>query len=190
MSLPHLPVELLWYTAENLESEKDINAFSQANRMLHDKLNTYLYQRNIKQSGSSGLLWIARHGRLEEAKILLGEAAKIQIPSSAFPIALLLAADKGSEDMVKLLLEHGVDVNASVEELYALQEAHVKELYGTALLGASAGGHEQIARLLLDNSADVNTQGGDYGTALQGASAGGHEQIVKLLLDNGTDVNR
>ncbi|KAH7154752.1 hypothetical protein DER46DRAFT_578569 [Fusarium sp. MPI-SDFR-AT-0072] len=169
MSLPHLPVELLWCTAENLESEKDINAFSQANRMLHDKLNTYLYQRNIKQSGSSGLLWIARHGRLEEAKILLGEAAKIQIPSSAFPIALLLAADKGSEDMVKLLLEHGVDVNASVEELYALQEAHVKELFGTALQWAHT---EEL-----------------YGTALLGASAGGHEQIVKLLLDNGTDVN-
>ncbi|EXL63604.1 hypothetical protein FOPG_20122, partial [Fusarium oxysporum f. sp. conglutinans race 2 54008] len=128
MSLLHLPNELLQRIAQNLESDKDINAFLRANRRLRDLLNTGLYQRNIKQSGSSGLLWIVRHGRLKAAKTLLREAAKSQVASDAFPIALLLAAGNGREDMVKLLLDNGTGVNVQVEE------------YGTALQAAASEG--------------------------------------------------
>ncbi|KAL5592674.1 hypothetical protein FOBRF1_013700 [Fusarium oxysporum] len=178
MSLLHLPDELLCYIAENLESERNISVFLRANRKLHSVLNSYLYRYNVEQSGSSALLWVAKHGRLTEAEKLLREGANIQVTNDVFSIALVLSAEEGHKEMVKLLLDNGADVNAQGGGLY-----------GTALQGASTEGHEPIMKLLLDKGADVNAQVEEHGTALQGASAGGHEPIVKLLLDNGADVN-
>jgi ankyrin repeat protein len=47
------------------------------------------------------------------------------------------ASGRGNEQMVKLLLDNGTDVNTQ------------GGLYGTALRAASNGGHEQIVKLLL-----------------------------------------
>ena len=63
MPLLDLPNELLRNISENLESERDINAIAQANRRLYCLLDSYLYRYNIQQSGSSALLWAARHGQ-------------------------------------------------------------------------------------------------------------------------------
>ncbi|KAF2178770.1 hypothetical protein K469DRAFT_598122 [Zopfia rhizophila CBS 207.26] len=62
MPLLNLANELLYCISENLKSERDINAFAQANRRLYCLLNTYIYRYNIQQSGSSALLWAAQHG--------------------------------------------------------------------------------------------------------------------------------
>jgi ankyrin repeat protein len=123
---------------------------------------------------------------------------------------LSYAAERGYEQVVKLLLDKGADVNAQGRPYgNALQAASarghkqvVKLLldkgadvntqgrpYGNALCAASNHGHKQVVKLLLDKGADVNTQGGAYSNALQAASDGGHEQVVKLLLDKGADVN-
>ncbi|KAH7390279.1 ankyrin repeat-containing domain protein [Cadophora sp. MPI-SDFR-AT-0126] len=91
--------------------------------------------------------------------------------------ALQAVSYRGHEQVVKLLLDKGADVNAQ------------SGFYGNALQAASAGGHEQVVKLLLDKGANVNAQGGSYGNALQAASYGGCEQIVKLLLDKGANVN-
>ena len=48
--------------SENLESERYINAIAQVNCRLYCLLDSYLYRYNIQQSGSSALLWAARHG--------------------------------------------------------------------------------------------------------------------------------
>jgi hypothetical protein len=48
MQLLGLANELLYYTSDNLESERDINAFAQANRRLYRLLNTYLYCHSIQ----------------------------------------------------------------------------------------------------------------------------------------------
>lgn len=47
MPLLDLMNELLLLIAENLESERDVNHFSQTNGRLHDVLNTYLYRHNL-----------------------------------------------------------------------------------------------------------------------------------------------
>ncbi|KAH8727306.1 ankyrin repeat-containing domain protein [Phaeosphaeriaceae sp. PMI808] len=87
------------------------------------------------------------------------------------------ASVRGYEQIVKLLLDSGADVNAQ------------GGYYGNALQAASTEGHKQIATLLLDRGADVNIQSGEYGNALQMASARGHGQVAKLLLDRGADVH-
>ncbi|KAJ4379967.1 hypothetical protein N0V86_004273 [Didymella sp. IMI 355093] len=91
--------------------------------------------------------------------------------------ALYLAAEKGNEAMVRVLLDNGADVN--------MQDGR----YGTAILIASARGHKEVAKLLLDRGADINLQGGNYGNALQAAAVDGHKDVVELLLDRGANIN-
>jgi len=98
-------------------------------------------------------------------------------PYGTVPLPIYYASLLGLEEIVRLLLDKGADVNAQGGE------------YGNALQAAASNGHEGIVRLLLDEGADVNAQGGFYGNALQVAAYEGHEGIVRLLLNEGADVN-
>lgn len=209
MGLQNLPNELLSCIAEALSSEKDINAFVQTNRRTYRTLNPYLYQHNLQQSGSSVLLWAARHGQKKTAANLLRERRNDQAKCD-YGTPLCVAAEMGHEEIVKLLLDKGADVNAqggyNGNALYAASEegheAIVKLLldkdadvnvqsgyYGNPLHAASTRGHATIVKLLLDKGANINAQDGCGGSSLYAASLGGHEAIVKLLLDKGADVN-
>jgi len=79
--------------------------------------------------------------------------------------------------VVRVLLEHGADVNAQGGN------------YGTALQIASVMGHLEVVRVLLEHGADVNAQGGEYSNALQVASTSGCLEMVRILLEHGADVN-
>ncbi|KAH1325163.1 hypothetical protein KXW65_007156 [Aspergillus fumigatus] len=103
------------------------------------------------------------------------------------------AAENGYEDVIRILVANGGDVNAGCDEDEgnALQAAAMKvggEL-GSVLHIAAVNGDESITGLLLKNGADPNTKGGMYGFALQAAVEEGHENIIQMLLDNGADVN-
>jgi ankyrin repeat protein len=63
----------------------------------------------------------------------------------------MVAARRGLEPIVSLLLDAGADLHSQ------------KGVTGNALKGAAHGGHELICRLLLDRGADVNSLGGEYG---------------------------
>ena len=67
---------------------------------------------------------------------------------------LLLAAEIGYEEAVKLLLDKGVDVNTQGGQ------------FGNALQAASLGGHEQMVNLLPDKGADIYAQGGYFSNVL------------------------
>ena len=91
--------------------------------------------------------------------------------------ALSLAAEKGHEATVRLLLEKGADVNA-------------KDKRGrTALYQAADREHETIVRLLLEKGADANAKDKDGWTVLQWAISTGQEAIVRPLLEKGADAN-
>jgi ankyrin repeat protein len=98
-------------------------------------------------------------------------------PEGQFGNALQAAAYVGSEEIVRLLLKNGANVNAK------------GGYYGTALQAASFDGDELIVRLLLENGANINARGGRYGNALQAASYLGQKEVVRLLLQNGAEVN-
>ena len=61
---------------------------------------------------------------------------------------------KGYDEIARLLIENGGDINAQ------------GGLYENALLATSYEGHEAIAKFLIENGADVNVQAGYYGNAL------------------------
>jgi ankyrin repeat protein len=137
MPLLNLPNKLLRDISGNLESERDINAIAQTNRRLYCLLDSYLYSYNIQQSGSSALLWAARHGQETTAHKLLREKANIQATNDDDQAPLLLAVEKGHQQVVQLLIDKGADVNA--------QGGH----YGYVLQAASYRDDEAVVKMLV-----------------------------------------
>ncbi|KAF2111508.1 ankyrin repeat-containing domain protein [Lophiotrema nucula] len=93
-------------------------------------------------------------------------------------LLLYYTALLGLEEMTKLLVDKGADVNTQ------------GGWHGNALQAASAKGHKQIVRVLLEAHSEVNAQGGQYGNALQAAAAKGRDDITNLLLRFGADINK
>ncbi|KAF7623159.1 hypothetical protein AFLA_010468 [Aspergillus flavus NRRL3357] len=181
MSLLRLPCELLLVVAEFLETEEDINALSQVNRVLHAVINPYLYRFNAWNSESSALVWAAAHGVEDTAWISIREGAFPDAGDESGLTAMSIAAMNGHEEMVHLLLETGkVDLNAVDFEL------------GRGPLGWAAGnGHAGVVQLLLESGlVDVNSSDSLFLTPLTLAAQSGDEAVVKVLLDTGkVDVN-
>ncbi|KAL8723696.1 MAG: hypothetical protein Q9181_007223 [Wetmoreana brouardii] len=95
-------------------------------------------------------------------------------------LPVCFAAWAGLTELVRLLLEHGEDINSQSDD------------YGNALQATTRGyGDEHLVRLLLDRGADINAKSGSFGNALQAALSHAriNEKIVRLLLEHGADVN-
>jgi ankyrin repeat protein len=96
---------------------------------------------------------------------------------------LIFAADHGDVEVVRVLLEAGVDVdrsNSDKNEMYNVMR--------TALHYAAFRGHLEVCRLLLDWGAKVDSVGGGKSTALHIAAREGRLSVVKLLEERGADV--
>ncbi|KAF4446578.1 hypothetical protein F53441_9805 [Fusarium austroafricanum] len=129
--------------------------------------------------------------------------------SKAFPKdAVAIASLYGHRDILKYLLERGVDIEAegqfgttlrsaslmnhkSIVEKLLQRNANVKadERHGNSLYVAAAKGHAGILRILLDEGADVHQKTGSFGTALHAATYFGHKDIVEDLLEAGASVH-
>lgn len=94
--------------------------------------------------------------------------------SSKIDQAFDAASRNGYQDVVRILLERGVEVDMRLDGLGT-----------TALIVASRKGHTNLVQLLLHYGAEVPR----WCTALHSAARNGHVAIVKMLLDAGADPN-
>jgi ankyrin repeat protein len=122
-------------------------------------------------------------------------------------IDMIWAAQTGREDLLRLLIEHKVFVDATCGQLTALMEAandgqveivryllaqgaNVKLLTnGETALGVAADKNKlEIAKLLIAHGADVNERGQGHWSPLMYAAHAGNLEIAQLLLDHGAEV--
>ncbi|KAF4803008.1 Ankyrin repeat family A protein 2 [Turdus rufiventris] len=109
-------------------------------------LATRIEQENLinhkDEEGFTPLMWAAAHGQIAVVEFLLQNGADPQILGKGRESALSLACSKGYTDIVKMLLDCGVDVNE-----YDWNG-------GTPLLYAVHGNHVKCVKILLENGAD------------------------------------
>lgn len=113
----------------------------------------------------------AKQGDLDVIQKLI-DKVDVNVQDHDGDSALILAANNGHENIVKLLLQ-SPNINVNMRD----------KLGFTALMPASRDGNPNIVKLLLAKpEIDVNMQSNAGTTALWVASAWGRENVVKLLL--------
>ena len=112
---------------------------------------------------------IARKGTLEQAKNIL------KVNPNAFNTVnedgfspLILACYKGNNEVAKLLIENGCDINGNSK-------------MGTPLMAAVVKGNIEAAKLLLQKNADPNNSDKNGTTALMYATSVKNYELVSLL---------
>lgn len=99
---------------------------------------------------------------------------------------LYIAVDRGYQEMVKLLIDHGAYVNNDRDKRSVVGDL---VLHDAPLYEAVQGGHLEVAKLLIGNGADVNHKRKCESSPLHIAVEKGDLEMIKLLLDHGADVN-
>ncbi|KAJ8110232.1 hypothetical protein OPT61_g6871 [Boeremia exigua] len=188
MSLLGLPNELLQGIAKNIQTEKDISSFSRVNRRLYNVSIASLYRFNAEHTGRSALVWAAANGmtgtaeRSLKAEPLDQDYREDDDGSQMTPVgtvALVLAARNNHADLVRLLIENGVEPDEpDLDQMRNAMEAAAEE------------GHTGIATLLLELGADASEGLGGAPFAIQHAAMGGHIEIVRMLIDGGEHPDR
>ena len=115
----------------------------------------------------------------ELAQVLHHNGSSLEPRGYAENTPLHSSAYCGDLEMVRVLLEHGVDVNAQNKNGH------------TPLDFASRGGHRddpRVARLLIAHGADPNTRNLEGTTPLHHASMCGRIEIIRLLIENGVNA--
>lgn len=121
-----------------------------------------------------GLVLAARDGSIKVFRILVNlNNIKINATTPHDETALMMASLQGNEEMVRLLIEKGAEINKSG---------------WSPLHYAAARGHILIIKLLLSKSANINAQSPNQTTPLMMAAMYGSYESVKVLLDAGADV--
>ncbi|KAK0831145.1 hypothetical protein LTR02_015145 [Friedmanniomyces endolithicus] len=144
--------------------------------------------RTGEETGFLGLaVW---HGREDVVEFLISAGFDVNEVGENCDPALQIASERGSPEMIRLLLDKGADVNTQTlrgvnTSRWRPWSAHS----GTALQAGCAAGREKVAWLLIAEGAKVNAQAGCLGNALCAASYHGHTELVQMLLDEGADPN-
>jgi len=149
------------------------------------------------KAGLNALMWAARNGRTEIAKMLVDARANLNARDCAVNgwTPLMHAIHKNQNAVAHLLIERGADVNAKAGNC----QEQSAEGGATALLHAAGNDNAEIVKILLAKGANPY---GTHGSAsvLSNAVAGawdierlGHgkcpTETVKALLEHAPDLN-
>lgn len=126
----------------------------------------------IKKIDELNWLKAAEDGNLEKIKDFSGKI-NINAQDKWGNTALIIAASKGHNDIVKLLLQEP-EINVNLQNCYK----------NSALMLAVDENHENIARMLAQfPGIDINAEALDGYSALMEAALNGAEDIIKILID-------
>jgi ankyrin repeat protein len=144
---------LMWAVAERhpdvvqllLAHHADVHARSDGwSQVMAVSPHGYLgYNRAVPHGDDTPLLFAARVGDLESAKLLVAAGADVNDADAWGISATVLAAHSGFTDFVRFLLAQGADPNAAQAGFTALHEAIIRR-------------DERMVGALLDHGADTN----------------------------------
>lgn len=118
---------------------------------------------------------IARKGTVTQAKDLLKSNSKIFDSTNQEGFSpLLLACYRGNNDVAKLMIESGCNLN-------------INSNMGTALMAAIVKGNNEIAQLLIEKKANVNLTDANGKSALIYAVQFQNKIVLKMLVQNNAD---
>ena len=150
------------------------------------------YNRSIKHGGETALMFAARVGDLDSARLLVAAGANVNDADAEGVSALVLAAHSGFGELVEFLLDKRADANSSAAGFTALHEAIMRrdERIVTALLAHGADPNAPLRVWTPERraSADFN-----FAPALVGATpfwlAARFSQpsVMRLLAKHGAD---
>ena len=120
------------------------------------------------------LLEAALQGHVKTLNFLLAHGVDVNYQDEQYGASALHAASQGGkEDIVKILLKRGADVNLKSKE------------GNTPLMAAAFNHHESVVKILLEAGAEVNTKNEADETALSLAREEKQEGIIQHLLQAG-----
>jgi ankyrin repeat protein len=150
------------------------------------------YNRDIPHGGDTALMFAARVGDIESAKLLVAAGANVNDADAWGVSAMVLAAHSGFADLVDFLLDKGADANSSAAGFTALHAAIMRR-------------DERIVASLLSHGADANaplkawtptrrsSRDWNFAPELVGATPFwlaarfAQPNLMRLLLDRGAD---
>lgn len=123
-------------------------------------------------------------------QFLLSRHAQVNLRDYDGFTALHAAASSGAEDIARLLIKHGADVNAKTDSWYGLIELYRTNNSGLLTpLHLAARENIDVAQILIDNGARVHAIDGSGHTALYFAAQYGNIAAARLLIDHNADIN-
>jgi ankyrin repeat protein len=127
---------------------------------------------------STALHIAAKVGLAETCEMLIAKAGSsiLEVRDCQGLTALKYAAIRGRTDNIKVLLQHGADVNAADNNR------------ATPLFAASLEQHTNVARQLLEAGADVNALDANRHSALRAAVVSNNTALFVLVLQYGADI--
>ena len=147
-------------------------------------LKTYTEDRDDKDASMQPLAYAVWHGNIKIAEELLAVGAEPNISYNGFSLLLNRCGDDGDAEMIKLLIEHGADVNTlntdSQSPLHYI-------LYSKKLP------KEELTDLLLSRGADPHQADGfkenprHHTPFTYAASGNGSSELVAVFLKNGAN---
>lgn len=169
-----------------IEAGADVNdAHSTTHTVLYHALESSRVRADIIQllidagvkMDYSPLIWAmkTRSSEVPEIMVMLIEAgADVNERDEYGATALIIAACRGRNQLVDILLRSGAEINATVEGSYR-----------TALECGVERGNIETVRLLIEAGADLDTKDESGNTLLMIAKSKGYQEIIKLLTDAG-----
>jgi len=170
-------------------------------------------QRAAISGGMTPLLYAARDGRLEEARLLLAAGADVKKADPNQITPLLTSILNDHLDLARFLLDHGADVNAADfwgrTPLWAAVDLRNLDLDHGVDKGVDREPVFEFIKLLIDRGANVNARTTEYAprrrwlyalndvswvdmtgeTPFLRAALSGDTKTMRLLLDRGADPN-